>query len=97
MTRTIHGTAHGRIIELDEDIGLVEGQLSRSRWRTVASPQTRPPGEGFLRTEGALADDPHWERHHGRDSPGAEARAANPAGGAIGCLSRREWATWPSP
>ena len=21
----------------------------------------RPPGEGFLRTEGALADDPHWD------------------------------------
>jgi hypothetical protein len=26
MTKTIHGRIHGRIIELDEDLGAVEGQ-----------------------------------------------------------------------
>ena len=61
MTRTIHGTIHGKIIELDEDIGLVEGQQVEITVRTVASPEKRQPGAGFLRTEGALADDPHWD------------------------------------
>lgn len=26
MTRTIHGKVHGRMIELDEDLGVAEGQ-----------------------------------------------------------------------
>lgn len=60
MTRTIHGRVRGRTIELDEDPGALEGQEVEVRVTFLpASP--RQPGEGFLRTQGALADDPEWD------------------------------------
>lgn len=60
MTKTIHGKVHGRTIELDEDLGVAEGQEVEVQVRVL--PKTRrQSGEGFLRTEGALADDPHWD------------------------------------
>lgn len=59
MTKTIHGKVQGRTIELDEDLGVPDGEeveiivrLSRPRPRW---------GEGILRSAGALADDPHWD------------------------------------
>jgi hypothetical protein len=61
MTRTVHGKIHGKTIELDEDPGLAEGQVVELTIRTVPPPTSRQPGEGFLRTEGALADDPYWD------------------------------------
>ncbi len=61
MTRIIHGVVHGKTIALDEDLGLVEGQAVELTVRTVVSPMGRRSGEGFLRTEGALTDDPHWD------------------------------------
>ena len=60
MTRTIHGRVHGKTIELDEDLGVAEGQEVEVQVRVL--PKTaRKPGEGLLRTEGALADDPYWD------------------------------------
>ena len=61
MTRIIHGVVRGRTIALEEDLGLAEGQTVELTVRTVVPPTGRQPGEGFLRTEGALADDPHWD------------------------------------
>jgi hypothetical protein len=60
MTRTLHGKVHGKTIELDEDLGVAEGQEVEVQVRVI--PRTaRKPGEGFLRTEGALADDMEWD------------------------------------
>jgi hypothetical protein len=59
MTRTIHGIVHGRTIELDENLGVCEGQSVEVQVK-VPRP-TQPWGGGILRTAGALADDPHWD------------------------------------
>ena len=61
MTKVLHGKVHGKMIELDEDLGLAEGQKVEVSVRTVPPVVPRQPGQGFLRTEGALADDPHWD------------------------------------
>jgi len=61
MTRVVHGVVHGKTIALEEDLGLVEGQAVELTLRTVVPPTSQRTGEGFLRTEGALADDPHWD------------------------------------
>jgi hypothetical protein len=60
MTRTIHGRIHGKMIELDEDPGAAEGQEVQVRVRLISRSHGQP-GEGFLRTEGALADDTEWD------------------------------------
>jgi hypothetical protein len=60
MTRTIHGTIHGKTIELDEDPGVADGQEVEVQVKVIVK-TGRKPGEGFLRTEGALADDTEWD------------------------------------
>jgi hypothetical protein len=60
MTKTMLGKVHGKIIELDEDLGVAEGQKVEV-WVRVLPEMAGKPGEGFLRTEGALADDPYWD------------------------------------
>ena len=60
MTRTIHGRVHGKTIELDEDPGVAEGQEVEVQVKVIAR-SPRQPGEGLLRTEGALADDTEWD------------------------------------
>ena len=60
MSRIIHGIVHGKTIALEEDLGLAEGQAVELTVRSVVRPSRRQPGEGFLRTEGALADDTEW-------------------------------------
>jgi hypothetical protein len=60
MTRTIHGKVHGKTIELEEDLGVADGQEVEVQVRVIPK-TTRKPGEGFLRTEGALADDTEWD------------------------------------
>ena len=60
MTKTLHGRVHGRTIELDEDLGVADGQDVEVQVKVVTK-TTRTPGEGFLRTEGALADDTEWD------------------------------------
>lgn len=58
-TKTVHGTVHGRIITLDQDLGISEGQQVQVQVSLV-----KPPGQwgdGLLRSAGVLADDPHWD------------------------------------
>src|SRR5439155_1163203 len=55
------GKSNGRVIELTEDLGIAEGAEVEVSVRTLAPGPARQPGEGLLRTEGALADDPHWD------------------------------------
>jgi hypothetical protein len=51
---------HGRTIELDEGLGMPDGEEVEVQVRVI--PKTaRRSGEGFLRTEGALADDTEWD------------------------------------
>ena len=69
MTKTLHGKVHGRTIELDEDLGLADGQEVQVAVNLIPTPKKW--GDGILRTAGALADDPHWdaimaEIHRGR-------------------------------
>jgi hypothetical protein len=60
MTKTVHGVVHGKTIELDHELGVAEGQEVEVQVRLI--PKTgRKPGEGLLRTEGALADDTEWD------------------------------------
>ncbi|MCC7420017.1 MAG: hypothetical protein IT428_07050, partial [Planctomycetaceae bacterium] len=60
-TQTVIGRIHGQSIELDRDLGLIDGQLVEIVLRVVPSPNPEKSGEGLLRTEGALADDPFWD------------------------------------
>jgi hypothetical protein len=59
MTKTIHGRAHGRTIELDEDLGVPDGQEVRVTVEPVAAPEAGqlPPGEGLRRAFGAWGGD----------------------------------------
>ena len=59
MTKTMQGTAHGRIIELDHDLGVADGQ--KVEIQVTVIPKPRASGEGLLRTEGALAGDEEWD------------------------------------
>ena len=59
MTKTIHGKVHGKTIELDEDIGVAEGQEVEVQVKIVQP--AKKWGGGILRTAGALADDPYWD------------------------------------
>ncbi|HEV3259054.1 MAG TPA: hypothetical protein VG013_19435 [Gemmataceae bacterium] len=59
MVKVIHGKVHGKTIELDEDLGLAEGQ--EVEVQVKALPATRTWGEGLRRSAGALADDPYWD------------------------------------
>ncbi len=59
MTKTIQGKVRGRTIELNEDLGLAEGQQVEVQVKVLQ--ETRPWGEGLKRCAGALADDPEWD------------------------------------
>ncbi len=54
MTRTIHGTLHGRTIELEEDVGLADG----AEVEVLVQPAKRRQewGEGIKRAAGVGAD-----------------------------------------
>ncbi len=43
MTKTLHGKVHGRTIELDEDLGVAEGQDVEVQVRIIG-PKKRLPG-----------------------------------------------------
>lgn len=55
MTKTIHGKVHGKTIELDEDLGVAEGQEVEVQVKVV--PSTKTWGDGLRRCAGALAND----------------------------------------
>jgi hypothetical protein len=58
MTKTIYGKIHGKTIDLDEDLGVADGQEVEVQV-TIAQP-ARKWGDGILRTAGALADATEW-------------------------------------
>jgi hypothetical protein len=55
MTKTVHGVVHGKTIELDEDLGLTEGQEVEVQVKVVALPKRW--GDGLRRCAGALANE----------------------------------------
>jgi hypothetical protein len=59
MSKTLHGRAHGKTIEFDEDLGIPDGQLVRVTVEPVPSPEAGQllPGEGLRRAFGAWAGD----------------------------------------
>lgn len=63
-TKTIRGKVHGKTIELDEDLGMDEGQEVDVQVKIVQP--AKKWGEGILRTAGALADDTHWDAIMGK-------------------------------
>jgi len=59
MTKTIHGKVHGKTIELDEDLGVAEGQEVEVQV-TVVQP-ARKWGEGILGSAGGWVDYPEMD------------------------------------
>lgn len=59
MMRSITGVIHGTTIQLDAPSDLPDGVMVEIVLRPMKS--KRQAGEGFLRTEGALKDDPYWD------------------------------------
>ena len=43
MTKTLHGRVHGRTIQLDEDLGVAEGQEVEVQVKVVGPPKATPP------------------------------------------------------
>ena len=59
MTKTLHGKVHGKTIELDEDLGVADGQKVEVQVKIV--PPTQNWGEGILRSAGGWADYPEMD------------------------------------
>ncbi len=59
MVRTLSGIVHGRMIELDEEPGMADGQQVEVSIR--ATPVSANRGEGIRMTAGALASDLDWD------------------------------------
>ncbi len=53
----LRGVVHGKVIQLETEIGLPDGQEVTVSVRPVA-PKQVPTGEGLRRSAGAWADDP---------------------------------------
>ncbi len=50
MTRTIHGIVRGRMIELDEDLGVADGQEVEVPVKVIPPSQPQPPmSEGLAK------------------------------------------------
>jgi len=59
MVKVIRGKVYGKMIELDEDLGLAEGQEVEVQVKVLST--AGEWGEGLRRSAGALADDPYWD------------------------------------
>ena len=59
MTRTLDGKVHRKTIELDEDLGLAEGQEVEVKVK-ILGPATKW-GDGILRSAGGWADSPELD------------------------------------
>lgn len=59
MTKKLHGTVHGRTIELDEDPGVPDGQ--EVELQIQIGPAHRKWGEGILRSAGGWAEYPELD------------------------------------
>jgi hypothetical protein len=69
MTKKINGKIHGKAIELDEDLGVADGQEVQVQVTIV--PPARKWGEGILRSAGGWVDYPEMDAimekiHQGR-------------------------------
>jgi hypothetical protein len=62
MSKTLHGTVRGRTIELDEDLGIGEGQEVEVNVKLVKA--AKPWGDGLRRCAGALANEWTEEDDH---------------------------------
>jgi hypothetical protein len=59
MTKIVHGIVHGKTIELDQELGLADGQQVEVAIQIpAATTGTEPWGEGLRRCAGALAGIP---------------------------------------
>ncbi|MBS0260314.1 MAG: hypothetical protein JSS02_00030 [Planctomycetes bacterium] len=59
MTKTLHGTVHGRTIELNEDLGVAEGQQVEIQVKLI--PPARKWGEGIIRSAGGWVEHPEMD------------------------------------
>lgn len=56
MTKIMHGIIHGKTIELDQELGIPDGQKVEVSIHLIPVPPTEEPwGEGLRRSAGALA------------------------------------------
>jgi len=59
MSIIVHGIVHGKTIELDQEVGVPDGEKVEVAIQIIpASPGTEPWGEGLRRCAGALAGIP---------------------------------------
>ena len=58
MTKKLHGTVHGRTIELDEDPGVADGQEVELQIQIATA---RKWGEGILRSAGGWVEYPEMD------------------------------------
>ena len=54
MNKTVHGTVHGRTIELHEELGIAEGQEVEILVKLIPGRQVW--GEGIVRSAGGLVE-----------------------------------------
>jgi hypothetical protein len=59
MSKTVYGVVRGRTIQLDEDLGVAEGQEVEIQVKVVQP--TEKWGEGILRSAGGWADYPELD------------------------------------
>ncbi len=59
MNETLHGKVHGKTIELDEDLGVSNGQEVEVQVKLVEP--VRKWGEGILRSAGGWIDHPEMD------------------------------------
>lgn len=59
MNKTLHGTIHGKTIQLDEDPGMVEGQVVEIQMKVISPTQTW--GDGIRNSAGGWADYPELD------------------------------------
>jgi hypothetical protein len=95
MPKTIHGRAHGKTIELDEDLGVPDGQEVR------VTVEPLPPEAG---QQCETASGPAWRLRSRRDCdnfrfirPGARGRVVpvpSPVGGPAPCSGKPSSSGW---
>jgi hypothetical protein len=60
MVKTVHGVVHGRTIQLEDDLGLAEGERVEVRVQTVQPASSW--GDGIRRSAGGWAATQRWTR-----------------------------------
>jgi hypothetical protein len=60
MVKQVQGVIHGKTIELDQDLGIAEGQRVKVEVRVAST--SRPWREGIRRSAGIAANVPGFEK-----------------------------------